>query len=674
MTSGANRTFGGDPFAAFVRQREVDAIFQQVSANTRLLAVLGPLGIGKSTVLRAIHHDCQTKAGFIPVFCELYAGESAACSLLRLESALDRHVFSRRGLAGDLGSVLLNRIRSLSTVSTATDRQHFLLPLMERTIEPVRDRGYAITRSELKASLTTTLSNAARTLNQDDKLVMIIDPNQGPPGDLLDLLVETVERASVQIVLVMAIETGLTAPVCMAHFEWSTMLHGLSVDEVKNLAVRYRSTAGPADVDQKIWDAFQGDPLATHAALLVYDRLGQFGQPACNYISYDQLIAEVYGSASSPLKIILEVLSITHDGADTIFLSEITGIPHSDVITICSDEPLLRSRQCFRTFQCLWVELYHCLMERAICRLVSEDRRKYLCEQVGQYYLNLMATSPENVSYGAILEVPRYLANTKPSVFVACVLRALSLLILVGDATRSRNDVRKALGMVGDSFEKAMLSCGLGLLLVQDGQLQEATEQCFAALSILRRKDESTMIQAVVLTTIASLLQLQHRWAEALKCEEQALALFRRYKTLFPGQVSIGSHLSNIGLLYEKLGKPQEALHWYEDALQEDRRTNNERGIASDLRRSGAIWQDLKEYDRARRAYHEALDIDVQLNDLYGVAADYGNLGASFSLEGNRKEALDALRKALELFISLGADHDKTQVEQLIDIISKEAT
>lgn len=128
-------------------------------------------------------------------------------------------------------------------------------------------------------------------------------------------------------------------------------------------------------------------------------------------------------------------------------------------------------------------------------------------------------------------------------------------------------------------------------------------------------------------------------------------------------------HLSNIALLYQKLGDLTNSLKYYEKALEVDQHANNISGVTSDFRRIGAILQDMKLHEKAVQMRLQALELDTKLGSLPGIAWDSANLGVIYLMQGDQKQANVWLQKALSLFLQLGANGEAAQVQNLLNDI-----
>jgi tetratricopeptide (TPR) repeat protein len=155
-----------------------------------------------------------------------------------------------------------------------------------------------------------------------------------------------------------------------------------------------------------------------------------------------------------------------------------------------------------------------------------------------------------------------------------------------------------------------------------------------------------------------------------------------------------GRHLGNLALIYNRLGRPDEALGYFEQALAlvradgdrmtEDGLLGNMGNILRELKRYdeaksylndalriaaeigdvrgrgiwlsnlGLVYDDLKQPERAIEYHSQSIGVARQLHDQRGLAARLRKLSDSFLAAGNPAEALKCLGEALTIYTELG--------------------
>ena len=106
-----------------------------------------------------------------------------------------------------------------------------------------------------------------------------------------------------------------------------------------------------------------------------------------------------------------------------------------------------------------------------------------------------------------------------------------------------------------------------------------------------------------------------------------------------------------LGVILYRLGKPREAIGYYERALAAARERRDQPWEAVLLNNLGAAWDDLGEHKKAIDYFTRALEIDRRV---YGeqhpkVAIRYNNLGAAWWKLGEPQKAIDMYGRALKI-------------------------
>ena len=130
---------------------------------------------------------------------------------------------------------------------------------------------------------------------------------------------------------------------------------------------------------------------------------------------------------------------------------------------------------------------------------------------------------------------------------------------------------------------------------------------------------------------------------EALKLQKQ-----------LDDKASLGTILSNVGLVYDGLGNRTLALQYDFEALENFENSGEKTGAAKTLGNIGTIYATISDYPKALECYYKALKITEELNDKNLIATNLGNIGNLFQYQNDYKKALDNYEKAKEIFEILG--------------------
>src|SRR6266511_2281634 len=152
------------------------------------------------------------------------------------------------------------------------------------------------------------------------------------------------------------------------------------------------------------------------------------------------------------------------------------------------------------------------------------------------------------------------------------------------------------------------------------------------------------------------------RLEEAVRAYEQALDIFRSAGDRVGGARA----LSNSGIVYRELGRLEEAGRAYEQALDIFRSAGDQVGEARALSNSGIVYQELRRLEEAVRAYEQALDIFRSAGDRVGEARALSNSGIVYRELGRLEEAVRAYEQALDIFRPI--DDQGSEVTALWDL------
>jgi CHAT domain-containing protein/Tfp pilus assembly protein PilF len=130
---------------------------------------------------------------------------------------------------------------------------------------------------------------------------------------------------------------------------------------------------------------------------------------------------------------------------------------------------------------------------------------------------------------------------------------------------------------------------------------------------------------------------------EALKSYQQALVILREVQDRHVE----GTTLNNIGGVYSDLGRPAEALKIYQQALMISREVQDRRGEGTTLNNIGGAYSNLGKPEEALKSYQQALVICREVQNRSGQGTILNNIGGMYSDLGKPEEALKIYQQAL---------------------------
>ena len=111
-----------------------------------------------------------------------------------------------------------------------------------------------------------------------------------------------------------------------------------------------------------------------------------------------------------------------------------------------------------------------------------------------------------------------------------------------------------------------------------------------------------------------------------------------------------GLTLNNLGVVYDALGKKQEALDYYGQALAINREVGHRSGEGSTLNNLGMVSDDLGKKQEALDYYEQALAIYREVNNRSGESTALWNIGALFFSQQCYEAALAGFLLARHIF------------------------
>src|SRR5659263_137520 len=138
---------------------------------------------------------------------------------------------------------------------------------------------------------------------------------------------------------------------------------------------------------------------------------------------------------------------------------------------------------------------------------------------------------------------------------------------------------------------------------------------------------------------------------QAIEYYEHALEIDKKvYGDRHP---NVAIYLNNIGLAWNNLGDSKKAIAYLEQALEIDKEVYGDRhpNVATDLNNIGAAWNNLGDSKKAIAYYEQALEIDKEVHGdwHHKVAIRLNNIGAAWYNLGDSKKAIAYYEQALEI-------------------------
>jgi tetratricopeptide (TPR) repeat protein len=153
-----------------------------------------------------------------------------------------------------------------------------------------------------------------------------------------------------------------------------------------------------------------------------------------------------------------------------------------------------------------------------------------------------------------------------------------------------------------------------------------------------------------VLTDLGVIYARQGKAQQAIESYEQALAISREIGDRHGERLNLG----NLGNAYASQGKAQQAIESYEQALAISREIGDRHRERLNLGNLGSAYADLGEARRAIDYHEQALAISREIGDRRGEGNHLGNLGNAYANLGEARRAIDYYEQALAISREIG--------------------
>ena len=221
---------------------------------------------------------------------------------------------------------------------------------------------------------------------------------------------------------------------------------------------------------------------------------------------------------------------------------------------------------------------------------------------------------------------------------------------------RELHALRKVAEAIGEPGKLATANCALAQFYIDVGKAPAALRAVAPALQYAREAKD-VLAEAEALRLRAAIARLVGNAEESLRVVEQALELVDAAgkTTTAPGKlqapvlVARATILNQRGTTLWSIGKLEQSIESYAEALVIYRALGMTRQEARALNNMGIIFTALGEYEEALAHYKSALKIDQQLGERSGLALKLANIGQCYSDLGDLDRAESYLSRALKL-------------------------
>ncbi len=202
---------------------------------------------------------------------------------------------------------------------------------------------------------------------------------------------------------------------------------------------------------------------------------------------------------------------------------------------------------------------------------------------------------------------------------------------------------------IGDRRGEAVSLGNLGNVYYSLGDYERARDYHEKSLAIVQEIGDRSS-EAASLGNLGKVYYSLGDYERSRDLFEKSLAIQQEIGERKNESVSLG----NLGDVYRSLGDYERSHDYLEKSLVIAQEIGYREGEAVLLGSLGSLYYSLGDYERARDYNEKSLSIKQEIGDRSGEAKSLGKLGILALSRGKSKDALRDLRKAHELFVSLG--------------------
>ena len=185
---------------------------------------------------------------------------------------------------------------------------------------------------------------------------------------------------------------------------------------------------------------------------------------------------------------------------------------------------------------------------------------------------------------------------------------------------------------------------------------KKAIEMYQEALRIFQRFN-SAKNEGTALTNLGNVYDTLGRYEEALDYHERSLEIKRKVRDAKGEAIT----LNNIGVVHNALGQYAKALDCHDRAVEICKRVGDAKNERINLGNMGVVYVHLGQYAKASEYFDKALAICKRTKDVQGEAVTTGYIAAVYRLSGQYPKALEYYEKSGDMFKKVGDVNNQAQ-------------
>ncbi len=244
----------------------------------------------------------------------------------------------------------------------------------------------------------------------------------------------------------------------------------------------------------------------------------------------------------------------------------------------------------------------------------------------------------------------------------------------VGNLKFSKGEIDGALEYYGKSLEAsqriddfkgtATTMANMGVMNHIKGDLDGAYEYYNKALTIREKIGNKSGI-ADSLNNLGLYWSGRGEMKKALDCHEKCLAIEEK----IGNKSGIADSLDNIGTMHQKMYDLDETLEYHERSLKIREDIGDRAGVAMSYNNIGSVYKEREEVKKALEYYSIGLKICLDTGFKFPTFYAYGGLAEAYLDFEDAEKAKDAIMKAMDIAIEMGAMGEKGIANRIMGMI-----
>ena len=201
-----------------------------------------------------------------------------------------------------------------------------------------------------------------------------------------------------------------------------------------------------------------------------------------------------------------------------------------------------------------------------------------------------------------------------------------------------------------DSVELAYFYKSIGIAFSVKGDYQNALNYTTKAYELCALPNIKPNFKPSVLTSMGIIYEYLDRFNDAVESHTQAVEEYKK----IDNQKGVATSLNNLGIAYVTIKKDyKQALSYFFESLEIREKIGDIPKTASSLNNIGETYMNMEDLPNAIEYINRATKLYIELKDSYGLAVNYMNIANIYKKQNKYKQAMEYSNKSIAYADSL---------------------